>query len=394
MGNFLFFIFQAFYTIFANMIDDGFANRIDIDSVIAYGSYIPIVWTFQSVYNIGKYAYTNMRREEKTCLFMGFSISVILMVMALPIHDKIHFIYSLSDRQIYLFNKILLCYLISMPFRQVGDFIFLYMMYQFESKTSLIADVVYWVTALVLDVVVFVQGKPVYYLVIMTTIAYVVYDVFLYVVSKIYLKKVDLSFMKVAFVKGKDIVIDRLLGKVATLTYCSLATKLDKTMYAIHCIVYAIQCNSEDFTNNFNVYCVARLKLMQRDAIKGVHILLRKYGIILISIIYSFSYLFLLIYHGRVKLNLCIPWLALYMLDCISLLFYESYKAVLSVYCKTEYLKWGGLIGIFVRIPFVFITFNLGFGLWAFGIANTLDFAARAIYFYKMAKRYENKLYT
>ena len=127
MGNFLFFIFQAFYTIFANMIDDGFANRIDIDSVIAYGSYIPIVWTFQSVYNIGKYAYTNMRREEKTCLFMGFSISVILMVMALPIHDKIHFIYSLSDRQIYLFNKILLCYLISMPFRQVGDFIFLYM---------------------------------------------------------------------------------------------------------------------------------------------------------------------------------------------------------------------------------------------------------------------------
>lgn len=117
MGNFLFFIFQAFYTIFANMIDDGFANRIDIDSVIAYGSYIPIVWTFQSVYNIGKYAYTNMRREEKTCLFMGFSISVILMVMALPIHDKIHFIYSLSDRQIYLFNKILLCYLISMPFR-------------------------------------------------------------------------------------------------------------------------------------------------------------------------------------------------------------------------------------------------------------------------------------
>lgn len=69
--------------------------------------------------------------------------------------------------------------------------------------------------------------------------------------------------------------------------------------------------------------------------------------------------------------------LALEMLDCISLLFYESYKAVLSVYCKTEYLKWGGLIGIFVRIPFVFITFNLGFGLWAFGIANTLDFAAK-----------------
>ena len=61
MRQFLFFVFQAVYTILANVIDDGFANKVSIDSVIAYGSYIPMIWAFQSVYNIGKYAY--MRRR-------------------------------------------------------------------------------------------------------------------------------------------------------------------------------------------------------------------------------------------------------------------------------------------------------------------------------------------
>lgn len=31
------------YTILVNVIDDGFANKVSIDSVIAYGSYIPMI---------------------------------------------------------------------------------------------------------------------------------------------------------------------------------------------------------------------------------------------------------------------------------------------------------------------------------------------------------------
>lgn len=392
MGNFLFFIFQAAYTVLANVIDDGFANRIDIDSVIAYGSCIPITWVFKNIYNIGKYAYTNTQREEKTCMTLGFLVSIAMVALTLPFYDKIHLLYSLTDKQVQLFNKVLLCYLISVPIRQIGDFIFSYLMLQMESKKSFISDVLYWIVALATDVIVFVQKKPVYYLVIMTMLSYIVYDVYLIFASKIYQKRVNIHFYKEAFSKGKDIVIDRILGKVATLTYCSLATRLDENLYAIHCIVYAIQCNSEDFTYNFSTYCIARLKMMQKGVISGVHILMKKYGIVLIPVIYAFSYLYLAIYHGKVSFWACIPWLAVYATECISLVFYESYKAVLSVYSKTEYLKWGGLIGICVRIPFIFVAFKLGFGLWGFGFANALDFGARAIYFYSVAKKYERSL--
>lgn len=74
MRQFLFFVFQAVYTILANVIDDGFANKVSIDSVIAYGSYIPMIWVFQSVYNIGKYAYINTQKEEKNLYAAWISV--------------------------------------------------------------------------------------------------------------------------------------------------------------------------------------------------------------------------------------------------------------------------------------------------------------------------------
>lgn len=223
MHQFLFFVFQALYTILANIIDDGFANKISVDAVIAYGSYIPIIWTFQSVYNIGKYAYTNTQKEEKTCLVLGFCVSIFMVLLGLPLHGFIHHMYKLTDVQIAMFNKLMLCYLITIPLRQVGDYLNLYLMYNFENKGVLIADIIYWVTALGLDVLVYLGGYPVHYLVITTGIAYFIYDIFLLYWSGILKKKVNWLFMKEAFLRGEDIVIDRVTGKVALLTYNALA---------------------------------------------------------------------------------------------------------------------------------------------------------------------------
>lgn len=389
MSQFIIFMFQAAYSILANIIDDGFANKISIDSVIAYGSYIPICWTFQSVYNIGKYAYTNTQKEEKTCFLLGFYISIILLLITLPFYRYIHYIYKLTDTQIVLFNKLMLCYLFSMPLRQIGDYICTYLMYQFKNKVIIIGDILYWVTALSLDVFVYLKGLEVYWLLITTSIAYLIYDIVLIVASSILRGSVDYKFMKVAFIKGKDIVIDRVCGKVATLTYGSMATRLGSNLYAIHCVVYGIITNMEEFTNNFNIYCLARLKLCSRNVFDGAVILIRKYGLKLICLEYSISVIFLVFYHGKVDLMICIPWLLLYMTDCISLLFYESMKAVLSCYSKTEYLRYGGFVGIFIRIPFTFIMWKLGFGLVGFGLACTVDFASRGLYFYKMIRKYE-----
>ena len=52
MKQFLFFTFQAMYTIVVNIVDDGFANKMSIDAIVSYGSFLPIIWALQSFYNI------------------------------------------------------------------------------------------------------------------------------------------------------------------------------------------------------------------------------------------------------------------------------------------------------------------------------------------------------
>lgn len=97
MKQFIFFMIQAMYTIIANIIDDGFANKMSLNSIIAYGSFLPIVWTMQSFYNIGKYAYTNTMKKPKTCMILGVVVNIMLVLFLLPLYKFIHYIFDLSN---------------------------------------------------------------------------------------------------------------------------------------------------------------------------------------------------------------------------------------------------------------------------------------------------------
>ena len=390
MKQFWVFILQALYTVIANMIDDGFANRMGIDTVVAYGSFLPIVWTVQSFNNIGKYAYTNTMKHAKTCLGIGLAMTFIVMGGTIPCYRLIGFLYDLSPVQMDIFNKLVLCYLITVPLRTIGDFLYLDLMYQFENKKIIISDILFWVTNICLDTVVFVFKFPSWCLVLTTAVAYFLYDIYLVRHSGILKERFQLSAVRELLKHGFNIVFDRIVGRVASLTYCSLASKMPENKYAIHCVVYLLISNTEEFTNNFNIYCRARLDGIKKKILPGSNILLKKYGALLIVIEYAFSIIFLAIYHGDVSFSACLPWLFVYLTDSISLLLYENRKAALGVYSKTEYLRYGGLIGVLTRVPYTFLAYYLDWGLFGFGTACTLDFLARAIYLNVMIKKYEN----
>lgn len=392
MKQFLFFTFQALYTVIADIIDDGFANRMSLDAVIAYGSFLPIIWTVQSFYNIGKYAYTNTMKHPKTCMLLGFFMNILLVLILLPTYKFIHNIFDLSTNQIYIFNNLVFVYIITSPLRQLGDYLYLVLMYNMKNKQVFIGDILFWVTNISLDLVVFLNHKPVWYLMITTAIGYFLYDSYLLIHSNIFKDKFELSFIPEAFKKGFDIVIDRVTGKIATLVYGSLASRLPEHQYAIHCVVYGVICNCEEFTNNYNIYCRARLKTLSRNIKNGAFILLKNYGPILLVMTYIMSILFLVLYHGKVSYIDCLPWLLLYMTDIISLIFYENFKAILSCYSKTEYLRFGGLFGVLTRVPYTYIMYKLNFGLFGFATACTIDFAVRAIYFYIMINKHIKSL--
>lgn len=392
MREFIVFMFQGIYTILACMIDNGFVNKMSMDAVIAYGSYIPITITLMHLYHIGKYAYANVFKKPKTCFVVGFTISILEMLILLPVYKNIHYLCDLSKSQIDVFNDLILTFLITMPLYQIGEFCYTYAMQNLKNKIVIVADVVYWCIALPADLIVFLIGGEPYWLVITTGIAYGFYDLILWLNLDIRKDKFDKSFVFVVINKGKDIMIDRLLGKVAILFFGYMASKLNDGLYAIHCVCMGINNSLEDLTNNFKVFCLTKVNRDKMSFKSQCIGLIKQYGIWVIPLEYVLSLLLLFLYHGKVGYLECLPWLMVYLTQCIGIIYYESMGASLSCYSRTEVLRYGGLIGIAVRIPFVWITYSLGFGLVGFALAGFIDYACRGIYFYWAVTNHESKI--
>ena len=56
-------------------------------------------------------------------------------------HCKVFIIYNLSDVQIEIFNNLLLVYLLTTPLRQLGDFLYLELMYAMVEQTISVMEV-------------------------------------------------------------------------------------------------------------------------------------------------------------------------------------------------------------------------------------------------------------
>lgn len=390
--QFLVYMFQAAYNILANIIDDGFANRMSINAVVAYGSFLPLTWVVHSACHIGKYAYTAIHDFKKSCLALGLIVSCISIVVGLMVTPIFRVVYNLTDVQYDMLDKLFIAFLFTVPFRVIGSFVETYLLINSQNKIVIRADVVYWVVALSLDVIVFIKGMEVYWLAITTGVAYFVFDILLLVQSDVLDDKVTIHGIKIAFVKGKDIVvIDRLLGKVATLFYGAVASRLPSEAYAVHCICYGIICNMETFTNYFNTFVVSKLYNVTRRFKEYTLMIIRKYCVRLWTLEFGFSIILLLFYHGKVDFWNCFGWLFLYAAQCFSLVFYEGFKATLNRMSRTEYLRYGGLIGICTRIPCLIIASALGFRMLGLATSCIVDFGCRAIYFWVMINKREPK---
>lgn len=88
----------------------------------------------------------------------------------------------------------------------------------------------------------------------------------------------------------------------------------------------------------------------------------------------------LLLLHGAVPVKDCIPYVFVYCLASISLLFYEVSSACLVSAQRTDILKFEGIIGTLVRIPTVLFTVYFNLGPAGFAISFVLDFACRVVY--------------
>lgn len=387
--QFLFFLFQNIFIGICNLIDTAFGNHIDLDSVCVLSAYTIITWVTYATYSIGSYAYRVLLDKAKLCCVLQIATGILLGAVLYACNSVVSHMYSLTDNQYVLFESCLKVHALWCPVLAFREFLGNYAEYRCYNKQALSGNIILYGSMIITDVLVIYFGGSLTELVWFTGLCSLIYSVYMFIVLDFRKEKFCFSKLdaKLAFKHGWNTCFDRITGKVATVCYNIYASKLGTELYAVHSVCYAIGVFTENFTNALLTYEVISLVDKKQDKFKHCVAVAKKYSVFIVVSSYFVCYLLLLFTHGTVSITDCLLYTALYCTEIFALLLYEPMKAYLLSEGCTNYLKFGGVIGIFVRIPLVVIGYYLNLGLFPFALSCTFDFGVRGLYFYLMSKK-------
>lgn len=391
MKQLIIYVFSGLFIAIGSLIDTAFGNHLGIDSICVLSAYTIITWITYVVYSIGSYGYRVLLSEAKSCFLCQIIISVIVGIIVFILSNIIPHLYSLTSYQYALFARCLRVHAVSVPFLAVGEYLLNYITLKCNNKLMWIVTIIFYVQMIISDYIVVKFDMGLEWLIVVTGFSYVVQDIILLVFSGIFKEKENISVhgIKECIHHGKRIVIDRLLGKVATIVFNIYASKLDTQLYAIHSVCYSLGVTTEYFTNacyNFQVVELSKQKSVT-DKYNRMKYLAKKYYVWIGLVSTLFCLIMMFFTHGDINIKTCWLFVLIYSSQAWLIQLYENYRAFLTVIQNTRYLMWGGLFGIFVRIPVTLISYYTGLGLIGFGLASGIDFFARGIYFMICVKR-------
>jgi len=392
--QFLFFLLQNICIGIFDKIDSSFGNHIDIDSICVLSSFTIITWTTYAAYNIGSYAFRITLKDIKLNLIIQTIAGILVGLLVYALHNQIPYIYSLTDHQNEMFRQCLVIHAISCPILAIKDYIGNYCEYTCKNKEAIRGNILLYTSMILSDGYVVIFGtRTLVELIKWTSICSVLYIIYMIFETGILKEKFkfNINDFKYSIKHGFNIVFDRLSGKVATIFFNSYASKLSTLSYSIHAVCYSAGIFNENFTNALYSYCVvstAKDKSSDNNTkYKLCWKATSKYKLLIIIGSYTVNYIIILFLHGKAPLNQSLFWLALYSVQIFSLLIYEPMRAYLTSIKCSKYLKYGGVVGICIRIPVTYIGYKLNLGLLSFSLASSIDFLGRGVYFTLVSKK-------
>lgn len=391
--QFMFFLFQNIFVGICGLIDTGFGNQINIDSVCVLSAYTVITWATYATYSIGAYAYRVVLSKTKSCFLIQVSVSILLGVLVYLLSPIIPHMYSLTDAQYELFEQCLKIHAISCPVLAIREFLGNYVEYQCKNKQAITGNIILYGTMIATDAFVICHHGSLTELLWFTLLCSLICSLYELFFSG-FLKepfRFNIQEIKELLWHDANTCFDRITGKVATIVFNIYVSKLGTDLYAIHCVCYAIGIFSENFTNALFTYEVITLANKSSHKFQYCVKITKKYAMFLIIAAYAVCYGLLLFTHGAVLLQSCLLYTGLYCTEIFALLLYTPMMAYLTSMQQTHYLKYGGIVGIMVRIPVTIIGYYTGMGLYVFSVAAAIDYASRGIYFYICSKKFQCK---
>ena len=394
--QFLFILLQNVFIGICSLIDTGFGNNIDLDSVCVLSAFTVITWATTNLCTIGSYAYRVVLDKGKTCIYINLAIAIILGAIVYLISPIVPHLYYLTDSQYMLFEQCLKIHAFSLPILAIGDFINSYVVLLCKNKISIIGNIILYAIMIVTDALVVHYNGTLVHIIECTLISWLIYDIYGIITSGIVKEKFKFNCneIKNLLKHGVNICCSSFTAKIATIIFNIYASKLGTRDYSIHAVCYALGIFTENFTNALFTYetIVVAVKKKGLEKFQYCVAIAKKYAVFLVVFSYITSYAILVFTHGTISLRSCIPYAALYCTEIFVLLFYEPMRAYLTSEQQTKYLRYGGLFGFIVRLPIAIGGYYLGIGLTSFAIACTIDYGVRGLYMYKCSVKVKNQI--
>lgn len=387
----MFFIFFAAANGVGSMIDTGFGNRIDVDSVCVLSVYTIIASATTPIFAVGKYAFRTTMKDAKVCLGISVVIGAVLGVIIWSLSDLMPYLFTLTQSQNALLSKCLRIYAISLPVLAASDFSKHYASLRCKNKIVTVATVVFYILMISIDAAVLRLTDALVWMLWGTFISNAVLAAIVVFGSGVLREPCSYNFREtIRLVRyGLDTVVGHSIDDVGTIITTSFASMLGTELLGIHAICSGIVSLTRRFTGALFTFTLTEMD-GENDSVKKFkkcsRILLR-HGWLIIVIAYTAGYSLLLFTHGVVPLGKCAPYVALYVMEVFPLLFYDSFSVFISTEKQTQYLRYGGVISLLTKVPFVIIGFYCGWGIFTFAFIRVFNYTMRAIYMYVCCKK-------
>lgn len=389
--QFIFFLIQNIIIGICSLIDTGFGNQLGTDTICVLSAYTVLTWLIQAIYKIGSFAFNVVLKDAKLCLYIQTTISIILSIMMIIASNKLPYLYTLTNSQYELFKRVLIVHAILLPFEATGEYLKKYLILKCKNKLSMQGNIIFYTIMITTDAYVVYTSGDLSKLMLCTIICYTIYDGYIIIRSEILkesIKGITINRILELIKYGSDVSFDRITASLGVLVYNVYASKLGSQDYSIHAVCCSVAIFGEQFTNALYIYEIVKLKEYKDKTEKFkkcIHIA-KKYIVMLVVSSYIMRTSLMVFMHGEVDIIRCVKYSMLYNTNILVLILYEPMKAYLMSCKETKYLRIGGILSIVSRIITAMTAYYSGLGLKMLGIVMTVDFGIRGVYYWYSSK--------
>ncbi len=381
MKEFISILISFIFMNIAARIDSAFNNLISIDAIVATGSFFFIDLIFKSISGIGLYTYRVIRKDEWKYLWINIIFGLFTGLIVFFSKSFLIDIFELTDIQKNMLNQLLNLYVIFVVIGRFSEGFLEILRLKKAIKLYNQSLIVYYVSLISLDALVYFLTKNLILLFVATIIANIISIIYM-----LYKFKLEFTFPdKKSFqnVKKYGIVyaLERLFSRIFLLLYGVLASRMGTENYSIYTICYAVCSNLEFITDAYQATLMIKVPEVKTYEQKYIKCMETKKEILplIITLNFVFAFIYLFISHGSLPLSKCLPYIIFYSISIFGLYPLETYSVLCISQGKSYILLIGSMIGVVLRLLICLLFLNTDLALIVFGLVNFVDYYIRSL---------------